>query len=204
MLSIEPLGKEHLADVQRYASDIKISATTYVPHPYPENGAQIFFEECEKLKAEKKRFVFAIMQDNQFCGLMTLNEVDLREQHANLDYWIAVPFWNSGIATQAAKIIIVFAGSTLNLKNLFSGCLARNPGSQKILEKSGFTKIKEMTLEKGKFSGELFFQYQLVLEDPHHKIKILKDVHLAQAEIQSGLSIPHAEVKKTLLKKFSN
>ena len=36
---IEPIALKHAPSIQKLASDPAISATTTLPHPYPENGA---------------------------------------------------------------------------------------------------------------------------------------------------------------------
>jgi ribosomal-protein-alanine N-acetyltransferase len=93
---------------------------------------------------------------------MSLNAVNVRESTAELDYWVAVPFWNRGICTSAAAQAIKFAFDELRLHTLRSGCLKRNPASGRVLEKNGFHMIGELVIPEGKFKGERFLRYELL------------------------------------------
>jgi RimJ/RimL family protein N-acetyltransferase len=87
---------------------------------------------------------------------------------AELDYWVAVPFWNKGIATAAAKEAIRYAFEGLGLTTLYSSCLVRNPASARVLEKNGFTQISEFVNDGRfgtKFEGEPMKRFRLFRAD---------------------------------------
>jgi RimJ/RimL family protein N-acetyltransferase len=58
-------------------------------------------------------------------------------RHAELGYWIGVPFWGRGYATEAARAAVAFGFETLRLKRIYAHHFAGNTGSQRVLEKIG-------------------------------------------------------------------
>lgn len=95
--------------------------------------------------------------------MMSLNNI--KENTAELDYWVTYEFQGRGIATEAAGLAIRHARQSLNIVTLFSGCLLRNVASGRVLEKNGFKEINRTILEEGKFKGETFQRFQLRLRE---------------------------------------
>jgi [ribosomal protein S5]-alanine N-acetyltransferase len=153
-VTIRFVEREDTVSIQEYASDAKLAATCNVPHPYPDGGAELFVEGALRDREAEIRYVFAILDGGCFCGVMALNSVDRANGRAALDYWVAVPFWNRGVATAAAGQVIQFALRTLGVTELESFCLARNPASARVLEKNRFVEVGERLLAGGKFSSE--------------------------------------------------
>lgn len=157
-VTLRPVEPTDAAMVQRYASDERIAATSNVPHPYPSNGAAQYIASSIEASSKGTAQVFAILLDDDLVGLMTLNDVNHQTKTAALDYWVAVPFWGKGIATNAARLAIDFAFEKLCLLQLDSGCLARNPASARTLEKAGFDEIDGIIHDgagTGRFDGEM-------------------------------------------------
>lgn len=150
--------------VQQYASDPKISQTTNVPYPYPEDGGLGFVARVIAGREAGRQYAFAIQYEGQFAGVMTLNAVDTKAGTAELDYWVAAPFWNKGLGTAAAGEAIRYAFAELGLSALHSACLVSNPASARVLEKSGFTLIATLINDGAfgaKFMGESMKRFRL-------------------------------------------
>jgi RimJ/RimL family protein N-acetyltransferase len=60
------------------------------------------------------------------------------EDRAELGYWIGVPFWGCGYATEAARGLIDHAFSNLGCEVLTASARVSNPASRRVLEKCGF------------------------------------------------------------------
>lgn len=129
------------ADIQRCASDVRVSSTCNVPHPYPADGAQRWLERTQQSKREKKNAVFLVLSDKTFCGIMSVNAIDWEKRCAELDYWIAGDFQGKGVGTEAVRLAIQHARGDLGLQVLFSACLVSNPASARILQKNGFREV---------------------------------------------------------------
>jgi RimJ/RimL family protein N-acetyltransferase len=57
---------------------------------------------------------------------------------AQLGYWIGVPFWGCGYATEAARCLIDHAFGDLGYEVLTASARVSNPASRRVLEKCGF------------------------------------------------------------------
>lgn len=56
---------------------------------------------------------------------------------AEMGYWIGVPFWNCGYATEAARAVLVFGFVELKLNRIYATYLTRNPASGRVMQKVG-------------------------------------------------------------------
>ena len=57
--------------------------------------------------------------------------------HAELGYWIGVPYWGAGYATEGARAVMQFGFETLSLNRIFASHFSRNPASGRVLQKIG-------------------------------------------------------------------
>jgi RimJ/RimL family protein N-acetyltransferase len=78
---------------------------------------------------------WAITLDDALIGSCGL---DLRGDDPELGYWLGVPHWGCGFATEAARAVIDHAFGKLDLQALQSGARVTNPASRRVLEKCGF------------------------------------------------------------------
>jgi RimJ/RimL family protein N-acetyltransferase len=145
------------ADIQRHASDLRVSATCNIPHPYPQDGATKWMEQTLKSTSEKKNAVFMVLSEDAFCGVMSLNAIDWEKGSAELDYWIAGDYQGRGIGTEAARQAVEHAREEFNLKVLFSACFVMNPASARVLEKNGFREVARI-LNDGIFGRKFLGQ----------------------------------------------
>ena len=153
MISITAISEIHLPHVQIYASDPKVGATSNLPSPYPQDGAVKWFSAVSERIAAGQSKVFAVVFDESFCGVISLNAINHEAKSADLDYWIATPFQRRGIATEAASLAIGHAAQTLSSRKIFSTCLSSNEASARVLEHNSFIEISRHRLKSGKFVG---------------------------------------------------
>jgi RimJ/RimL family protein N-acetyltransferase len=115
------------------ANDRRIAANTArIPHPYAIEDAEQFIASVNKREGEA---CFAIALDGAAIGVCS---VDLREDGAEIGYWLGVPYWGHGFATEAARALIDHAFGDLEHEALISGARVSNPASRRVLEKCGF------------------------------------------------------------------
>jgi [ribosomal protein S5]-alanine N-acetyltransferase len=137
-VSIEPLSEDHRESVQRYAASKRVSAQCNIPHPYPSDGARAFINEAEQGWRGDRHRVFAALLDGKFAGIASLSAIDKEQGCAELEFWVAAPFWNKGVATDAIALAVDHAQTELGLCCLWSACLATNWPSQRVLKKNDF------------------------------------------------------------------
>ena len=117
----------HLAADRRIASN-----TTRIPHPYRSGDAEQFLAAINRRDGEA---VFVITFDAEPIGMCG---VERREGVAEIGYWLGVPFWGSGYATEAARAVIDHSFGELGHETLAAGARVNNPASRRVLEKCGF------------------------------------------------------------------
>ncbi len=115
------------------ANDRRVAANLVrIPHPYAIEDAEQFIAAVNKREGEA---CFAVALDGAPIGICS---VDRREDGPELGYWLGVPFWGRGFATEAARALIDHAFGGLEHETLISGARVNNPASRRVLEKCGF------------------------------------------------------------------
>ena len=81
-------------------------------------------------------------------------ELPARENEPLCGYWIAKPYWNQGICTEALKLMLDYIRKTTDIKSLISGHFVDNPASGKVMEKCGFVPTGETCIDENQYQGE--------------------------------------------------
>jgi RimJ/RimL family protein N-acetyltransferase len=119
--------------ITHLAADRRIAAnTTRIPHPYRSGDAEQFIAAINRREGEA---VFVITFDAEPIGMCG---VERRDGAVEIGYWLGVPFWGSGYATEAARAVIDHAFAALGHEALAAGARVNNPASRRVLEKCGF------------------------------------------------------------------
>jgi RimJ/RimL family protein N-acetyltransferase len=125
---------EDAKTVAALANDRRIAENTArIPHPYKMSDAESFITGANKAGGEA---VFLItLRDETIvgaCGLL------MQEQTPELGFWLGVPHWGNGYATEALHAVIDYAFTDLARESLQAGARVTNPASRRVLEKCGF------------------------------------------------------------------
>jgi RimJ/RimL family protein N-acetyltransferase len=124
------------SDVKAIATlvnDRRIAANTArIPHPYAIEDAEQFVAAVNKREGEA---CFVATLDGALIGGCG---VDPREDGPEIGYWLRVPYWHRGFATEAVRALIDHAFGDLEHEALISGARVNNPASRRVLEKCGF------------------------------------------------------------------
>jgi RimJ/RimL family protein N-acetyltransferase len=130
------LRAPRLADgkaIARLVNDRRIAENTArIPHPYGVADAEQFLAAVNRQEGEA---TFAIMLKGEIIGMCG---IESREAAAELGYWLGVPYWNRGYATEAVRAVIDHAFGDLEHDALQAGARVSNPASRRVLEKCGF------------------------------------------------------------------
>jgi RimJ/RimL family protein N-acetyltransferase len=124
--------------VNRLAGDRRIADTTLnIPHPYDESMALAWIGTHEEAAERGESVTLAITEKGgSLVGAVALT-INRAHQRAELGYWIAVPRWGRGYATEAASALVDYAFGTLGLRRVVAHCLTRNVPSSRVMEKIG-------------------------------------------------------------------
>jgi len=161
------LGKIQISDIPKiveYAGDKRVAEPTLnIPHPYQEKDAIWWINMANQGFENKSQFTFGVRlkSTNEFIGgigIKIIPDLDM----ASLGYWIAVPFWNKGYASEAAAAILNFGFNELALNKIYAVHLIENPASGKVMAKNGMIKegeLKDHNKKDGKYRS--IIQYRL-------------------------------------------
>jgi ribosomal-protein-alanine N-acetyltransferase len=136
-LTLRSYSSDDIPDLVRLAGAREVAATTLrIPHPYTEQDAKGFIETYAEKAVPETRFAIALTSDGQLCGGIGLS-VDEPHQHAELGYWLGVPYWGQGYATEAARAVIQYGFETLGLRRIYASYIPHNVASGRVLQKIG-------------------------------------------------------------------
>jgi RimJ/RimL family protein N-acetyltransferase len=140
-LLLRPFMAHDAADVQRLAGHRAIADTTLnIPHPYKDGVAEDWIATHASSFASGTFANFAITRryGGDLIGAIGL-AIERRFDRAELGYWVGVPYWGRGYCTEAARAVVAYGFSTLDLNRIHATHLARNPASGRVMQKLGMT-----------------------------------------------------------------
>ena len=148
-----PIIHSHLQhkDVSRW--------TVSIPHPYKKKDATTFIKTSKAKHKKKQSYIFAITIP-ELVGIISIDNVDWEDKHAEIGYWLAKPYWQKGIMTEAIKQITRFAFQKLKLHRLEAPVFESNLPSQRVLEKNDFHReghLREVIHRYGKWHNILVY-----------------------------------------------
>lgn len=111
-----------------------------LPHPYPEGVAETWIATHDKGRRAGSDYPFAVTRDGDLVGCVALEKrggVDMLE----IGYWLGLPYWGKGYATEAAQAAVDFAFGWLGADRLRAHHMLENAASARVLRKLGFVAV---------------------------------------------------------------
>jgi len=134
-LKLRPYTEADIPELLPLIGTREVAATTLrIAHPYTEQDANAFLELAKD--PDKLWLAITLRSDGRQIGGVGLR-VEKQHQHAELGYWLGVPFWGHGYATEAAADILRYGFETLALHRIFASHFKHNQASGRILKKIG-------------------------------------------------------------------
>lgn len=134
-LTLRPYGEDDIAELLPLIGAREVAATTLrIPHPYTEQDARSFLAMAQQ--PGRIWLAITLREDGRQIGGAGLR-VDPQHQHAELGYWLGVPYWGNGYATEAAGELLRYGFQDLRLHRIFASHFKHNPASGRILSKLG-------------------------------------------------------------------
>lgn len=131
-------------DLFRYASDKRVSEMAlWTQHTSVEMSLMVI---KEFFIPNPENFAVTDKESGEVIGCIGL--VPAGEEHYNpepgereVGYWIGLPHWNKGLATEALLSLLEYCNRTLGLRSLLLTADIHNVASLRVAEKCGFIKI---------------------------------------------------------------
>jgi len=137
-LVLRPFEAADAAAVPAFAGRWEVARmTARIPHPYPENAAAgwIAGHAAARENGSEHSFAVVLKENGQVVGACGLRRCE--PGNFELGYVLAPEFWGQGLATEAAKALVVCGFEKLEAEALTSGHFIDNPASGRVLEKAG-------------------------------------------------------------------
>lgn len=138
-ISLRPLNmSDHdqlisLADNKAIADDM-----CTLPSPFTREDADQLI-----LRSERNHELVLGVVDNkskQLAGVIMLRDFEPVHEQAELSIWIGQQFWGRGFGSASIIEMTRIGFEQKNLNRIYAYCMVRNVASQRILEKSGYTR----------------------------------------------------------------
>lgn len=141
-LVLRPFVAADAPTVQILAGHPRIAATTTnIPHPYPDGAAEGWIASHAGAFADRRELVLAVTgrDTGTVLGAVSLIDIQLRHQRAEVGYWMGIDYWGQGFCTEAVEALMAYASANLGITRFVGRCYGGNPASARVMEKCGMT-----------------------------------------------------------------
>lgn len=140
---LRPWSEEDAETLYRYASDPEVGPRAgWPPHKSVEESLEIIrtIFHSDHIWAIVLKDAGGDGEPIGCMGYMVHGEsnIDIGENDAEVGYWVARPYWNRGICTEALRMIIDYCFREKGFRTLWADYFPDNPASGKVMEKCGF------------------------------------------------------------------
>jgi [ribosomal protein S5]-alanine N-acetyltransferase len=134
-LQMRQLSESDIPELVPLIGAREVAATTLrIPHPFEEKHAGEYL--ATPAKENELRLGIRLRSGERLIGGVGLHP-DPQHNRAELGYWIGVPYWGHGYATEAARAVVNYGFERFKYNRIFAGHFGHNPASGKVLEKIG-------------------------------------------------------------------
>jgi [ribosomal protein S5]-alanine N-acetyltransferase len=142
-LILRPLAHSDAPAIQRHFNNWNIirNLASVVPWPYPDDGAETFIgQQLEKSAAageEIYQWVLVLKSgDGEAIGNIRFHPRP-DEPKGNRGFWLAEPYWNQGLMTEAVASVNDFVFRTLGIESFHVCNVVANAASRRVKQKTG-------------------------------------------------------------------
>lgn len=137
---LRPLRKSDAGLIAHYSSDVRVASMTQaIPHPLPPGSTEAMVDRATA--AQRTEDIWAMdgtkVGGPEVMGLISLVKMDRNQ--SEVGYWVAPPFWNTGLASDAVRALV--EANPLDNATMFASVFQDNQASAKVLTNCGFEYI---------------------------------------------------------------
>lgn len=132
----------------KYASDPDVGPHAGWP---PHKSVKESLEIIQTVLSADTMWAVVLKETNEIIGCVGYltsenSNVTIDSNSAEVGYWIAKPYWNKGICTEALKLVVDYCFEKKGYNSLWGTHFIDNPPSGKVMEKCGFLPTGEVII----------------------------------------------------------
>jgi [ribosomal protein S5]-alanine N-acetyltransferase len=129
-LLLRPYKDDDIAELVPLIGAREVAAMTLrIPHPFSEQNGREFLARIKSDDEVRKAVI--LRSDRRLIGGVGLR-LDLKHHNAELGYWIGVPYWGNGYATEASSELVRYGFEELKLNRIYASHFHQNPILRKL------------------------------------------------------------------------
>lgn len=139
-LCLRPWRIEDAPTLYALAKEEEVALNTgWLPHQSLEESTQILSD----LLMGPEIYAIANKENDRVIGCISLfigskSNLPLSEEEGEIGYWIGIPYWGQGYASEACSELIRHGLEDLHLKEVWSAYFDGNDRSRRVQQKCGF------------------------------------------------------------------
>jgi [ribosomal protein S5]-alanine N-acetyltransferase len=140
-LILRPLALTDAPAIQRHFNNWNIirNLAAVVPWPYPDDGAETFVrQQLEKTGAGEPDHHWVVVLrsgDGRAIGVISFRP-QAEGLKGNRGFWLAEPYWNQGLMTEAIEAVNDFVFKTLDIESFYVLNAYSNIASRRVKQKT--------------------------------------------------------------------
>ena len=139
-LLLRPWRESDAKALYKYASDPEVGPRAgWPPHKSAEESREII----RTIFNNDHTWAIELKATNEVIGCIGYyvcgeSNISIGENDVEAGYWVARPFWNRGICTEALRLLIDYCFREKGYSAIWSDFFMNNPASGRVMEKCGF------------------------------------------------------------------
>jgi len=137
--ALRPPRRSDVGLLNLYAGDVRVAeGSRSIPHPMPPGTVEGYVARAQASARDEDVWVMdGGTKGQEVLGVISLTRMDRGQ--AQLGYWVAPAFWNTGLASEA--VLALVEANPLDNAQLFAEVFQDNPASARVLTHAGFAYI---------------------------------------------------------------
>ncbi|MBO4621660.1 MAG: GNAT family N-acetyltransferase [Paludibacteraceae bacterium] len=137
---LRPWRESDAEALYKYASDPDVGPRAGWP---PHRSVEESLEVIRTVFHNNHTWAIDLKETGEAIGAMGYyphgeSNIEIGEHDAEVGYWVAKPYWNRGICTEALRLMIDWCFKEKHFDVLWSDFFVDNPASGRVMEKCGF------------------------------------------------------------------
>ena len=156
--ALAALVQENIAYLKKYLPKVVTLATVEATTEH--------LQYLNEAGQQDELFEWHIFSDNDLCGAIRLNKIELGNHKASIAYYIGERFQGQGLASSSVRAVLGYCFNKLGFNRIELQCTSTNLASQQLAKRLGFTwegMLRQAELLNGAYAD--LFVYGLLRED---------------------------------------